>query len=84
MAVVRKTVSLPEELYKEVASEREGFSEIVRKALEEYLRNRKKEKLISLWGKLKDWDIREGREFVHELRKEQLNAQKEREEWQGS
>ncbi len=53
MAVVRKTVSLPEELYKEVASEREGFSEIVRKALEEYLREQKEEKADFFVGEIK-------------------------------
>ena len=81
MAVVRKTISIPEDLYKQVADEGKGFSEVVRQAIEEYIQRRKKEKAMTLWGKLKDWGIEEGIKYTDEVRKEQLSAQKQRETW---
>ena len=81
MSVVKKTISIPEELYEQLVSEGEGLSKIVRRALEEYIKKRKKEKAISLWGKLKDWEIEDGMAFVDRVRKEQLEVQKDRKEW---
>ena len=81
MAVVRKTVSIPEELYRQVTSEGRGFSEIVREAIEEYIRKKRKEKAISLFGSLKDWEIKNGAEFVDEVRQQQLERQEQREKW---
>ncbi len=81
MAVVKKTISIPKELYEQLVSEGEGLSKIVRQALEEYIKKRKRERAISLWGKLKDWKIEDGMAFVDRVRKEQLKAQEEREEW---
>ena len=83
MARVKKSVTLPEELYKEAVREGKNFSGVVSEALKEYLRKRKREKLKSLWGSMKDLWISEGTEFVNELRNEELKAQRERERWQG-
>jgi len=40
-----------------------------------------KRKALKLWGKLKDWEVGDGREFVRSVREEQIEAQEEREEW---
>ncbi|WP_147425007.1 hypothetical protein [Hydrogenivirga caldilitoris] len=82
MAVVKKTVSIPEELYREAVREGKSFSKVVGEALREYLKSKRKERLKSLWGTLKDLGIKEGTEFVNELRSEQLKAQEDRERWQ--
>ncbi|WP_457599796.1 hypothetical protein [Hydrogenivirga sp.] len=78
MVTVKKTVSIPEELYNEAVKEGKSFSKIVGEALREYLRSRRKEKLKSLWGSLNNLGIKEGPEFVDELRMEQLRAQEDR------
>ncbi len=83
MAVVKKTVSIPEELYKEVKAEGENFSKVVKEALEEYIRKKQKERLLSLHGALKDWEIEDGAKFVDKMRRESLKMQKEREKWMG-
>lgn len=41
MAMVKKTVSLPEELYRETKSISNNFSEIVKEALSEYIKRKK-------------------------------------------
>ena len=81
MAVVKKTISIPEELYQQAISEGRKFSEVVREAIEEYLKDRKRRKALKLWGKLKNWEVGDGREFVGSMREEQIEAQEEREKW---
>ncbi|MCX7760470.1 MAG: type II toxin-antitoxin system CcdA family antitoxin [Hydrogenothermaceae bacterium] len=78
MSVIKKTISLPEDIYREVASTSDNFSKVVKEALEEYLKKKKKEKLLTLAGKLKDWNIEDGVEFVSKLRKEKMDFQKDR------
>ncbi len=82
MATVKKTVSIPEDLYREVTKENRSFSRVVSEALQEYLKKKRKERLESLWGALKDMEIQGGTEFVDELRMEQLRVQEERERWE--
>ena len=82
MATVKKTVSIPEDLYREVTKESKSFSRVVSEALQEYLKKKRKERLESLWGTLKDMEIQGGVEFVDELRKAQLRGQEERERWE--
>ena len=41
MATIKKTISLPEELYKEAESISNNFSEIVKEALSDYLKRKK-------------------------------------------
>ena len=81
MAVVKKTISIPEDLYLQAISEGRKFSEVVREAIEEYLKDKKKRKALKLWGKLKDWEVGDGKEFVRGVREEQIKAQEERERW---
>jgi len=47
MRVVKKTVSIPEEIYKEAQEISENFSQVVKMALKKYLKKRKKE--FYLW-----------------------------------
>ncbi len=86
MANIKKTVTIPEHLYKEVISEEENFSRAVQEALKAYLegrrlRKKKTAKLMSLFGALKSWEISDGKEFVDRIRSETIRTQKKREEW---
>ncbi len=81
MAVIRKTVSISEDLYKEAIAEDKNFSKIVKEALEEYLKKKRKKKLMLLHGVLKNWEIEDGKEFVDRIREEGLKIQEEREKW---
>jgi len=82
MNVIKKTVSIPEDIYKEAREFSENFSQIVKEALEDYLKKKKKEKILSMAGSLKDWEIKEGLEYENKAREEDIRTQKEREkEW---
>ncbi|WP_297453470.1 type II toxin-antitoxin system CcdA family antitoxin [Persephonella sp.] len=82
MGVVKKTISIPENIYKEAREFSENFSHIVKEALEDYLKKKKKEKILSMAGSLKDWEIKDGLEYENKARKEDIRTQKEREkEW---
>ncbi|WP_029523200.1 type II toxin-antitoxin system CcdA family antitoxin [Persephonella sp. KM09-Lau-8] len=82
MSVIKKTISIPEDVYKEAREFSENFSQIVKEALEDYLKKKKKEKILSMAGSLKDWEIKEGLEYENKAREEDIRTQKEREkEW---
>lgn len=77
MKVIRKSVSIPEELYREVIKFESSFSKAVREALDEYIKKRKKEKIMSLAGKLELEE--DGVQIVKRLREEDIGAQEKRE-----
>jgi len=81
LSVIKKTISIPEEIYEEVKelTSSKNFSKIVQEALNEYLKKKKAEKIMSLAGSLKNWEIKDGKEFVDKIRKEDIEAQNERE-----
>ncbi|SMO66149.1 hypothetical protein SAMN06269117_1172 [Balnearium lithotrophicum] len=81
MGIVKKTVSLPQSLYREVEriESSKNFSKVVQRALKEYLEKRKREKILSFAGSLRDWEVEDGREFVEKLREEEIEAERERE-----
>jgi len=63
MTVVKKTVSITEKIYKESVGLSKNFSQTINEALKEYIKKRKREKILSLAGKLKDFE-EDGMEFV--------------------
>ena len=77
MATIKKTISLPEELYKEAESISNNFSEIVKEALSDYLKRKKIEKALSTAGVLKDFK-ENSIEYVDRMRKEDLSVEEER------
>ena len=77
MKVIRKSVSIPEELYREVIKFESSFSKAVREALDEYIKKRKKEKIMSFAGKLELEE--DGVQIVKRLREEDIGAQEKRE-----
>ncbi len=79
MSVVKKTVSIPEEIYKEAREISNNFSQIVKEALKEYLKKKKKEKILSMAGALKDWEIEDGIEYEKKMREEDIETQEKRE-----
>ena len=83
MNVIKKTVSMPEDIYEEIKKleNSKNFSQIVKKALREYIEKRKKERIMSFAGVLKDWKIEDGKEFLNEIRKEDIKSQEEREKF---
>ena len=80
MSVVKKTISIPEDLYKETAEYSKNFSKFVQSALKHFIENKKKEKILSFAGKLSEWEIN-GLEYVKEQREEDIKTQKERDEF---
>ncbi len=48
MAVVKKTVSITEEIYKESVGLSKNFSQTINEALKEYIKKRKREKSYRL------------------------------------
>ncbi len=79
MSVVKKTVSIPEEIYKEAREISNNFSQIVKEALEDYLKKKRKEKVLSMAGALKDWEIEDGIEYEKKMREEDIETQEKRE-----
>ncbi len=77
MPVVKKTISIPEEIYRESKKLSNNFSKVISEALEEYIKKRKKEKLLSLAGTLNSAE--DGKEFVHKMRNEDRKLKQERE-----
>ncbi|WP_293447859.1 type II toxin-antitoxin system CcdA family antitoxin [Persephonella sp.] len=77
MATIKKTISLPEELYKEAENLSQNFSEIVKESLSEYIKKKKIEKALSTAGDFKD--IKEtGIEYVDRIRNEDISLEEER------
>ncbi len=52
MPVVKKTVSIPKDLYNESKKLSNNFSKVISEALDDYIKREKKEKLLSLAGAL--------------------------------
>ncbi len=77
MATIKKTVSLPEELYKEAENISHNFSEVVKEALSEYIKRKKIEKALSTAGALKNLK-QTGIEYVDKMRREDLSVEEER------
>ena len=77
MPVVKKTVSIPEGLYKESKKLSNNFSKVISEALDEYIKKKRKEKLLSLAGALNNGE--DGKEFVDKIRNEDLKLEKEKE-----
>jgi len=78
MSAIKKTISIPEELYIEATEFSENFSQIVKEALKEYLKKKKKEKVLSMAGSLKDWEIEDGLEYENKMRKEDIKQDEEK------
>jgi len=79
MSVVKKTVSIPQEIYEEAQEFSNNFSQIVKEALKDYLKEKKKEKILAMAGALKDWEIEDGLEYEKKMREEDIKTQEERE-----
>ncbi len=77
MAAIKKTISLPEELYKEAENLSNNFSEIVKEALSEYIKKKKIEKTLSTAGAFKDMK-ETGIEYVDKIRNEDISLEEER------
>ena len=77
MATIKKTISLPEELYKEAENLSHNFSEIVKEALSEYIKKKKIEKALSTAGAFKDMK-ETGIEYVDRIRNEDISLEEER------
>ncbi len=77
MSVVKKTVSIPEDLYKESKKFSNNFSKVISEALDEYIKRRRKEKLLSLAGVLNNGE--DGKKFVDKIRNEDLKSERKRE-----
>jgi len=77
MPVVKKTVSIPEDLYKESKKFSNNFSKVISEALDEYIKRKRKEKLLALAGTLNNNE--DGKEFVEKIRNEDLKLEKEKE-----
>jgi metal-responsive CopG/Arc/MetJ family transcriptional regulator len=74
MVTVKKTISLPEDLYNEAKSISNNFSELIKEALKEYIQRKKIEKTLSTAGVLKD--LKEtGIEYMDKLREEDLSLE---------
>ena len=67
MPVVKKTVSIPEDLYKESKKLSNNFSKVISEALDEYIKRKKKKKLLSLAEALNNNE--NGKEFVYRIRR---------------
>jgi len=44
----------------------------------EYLKKKKKEKVLSMAGSLKDWEIEDGLEYENKMRKEDIKQDEEK------
>ena len=77
MATIKKTISLPEELYKEAENLSQNFSEIVKEALSEYIKKKKIEKALSTAGAFNDMK-ETGTEYVDRIRNEDIYLEEER------
>ncbi len=80
MRAIKKTISIPEELFIEATEFSDNFSQIVKEALKEYLKKKKKERVLSMAGSLKDWEIEDGFKYENKMREEDIKTQQEREE----
>ncbi len=77
MVTIKKTISLPEELYKEAENLSQNFSEIFKEALSEYIKKKKIEKALSTAGAFKDMK-ETGIEYVDRIRNEDTSLEEER------
>ena len=81
MPVVRKTVSISEDIYKEAASLSNNFSKVVNEALKEFIKKHKRKNLLSLagsWNNFKE----DGTEFVDRIREDdKKTSEKRMKEW---
>jgi len=73
MAVVKKTVSISEDIYREAVGFSKNFSQIINQALKEFIKKKKREKLLSLAGSWEDFE-EDGVEFVNRVREENKKA----------
>lgn len=69
MAVVKKTVSISEDIYREAVGFSKNFSQTINQALKEFIKKKKREKLLSLAGSWEDFE-EDGVEFVNRVREE--------------
>ena len=77
MSIVKKTISLPEDLYREAKNISDNFSKVVKEALSEYFEKRKIENILSTAGSLKDFK-ETGVEYVDKIRKEDTSIEEKR------
>ena len=73
MAVVKKTVSISEDIYREAIGLSKNFSQTINQALKEFIKKKKREKLLSLAGSWEDFE-EDGVEFVNRVREENKKA----------
>ncbi|AMM39908.1 protein containing DUF217 [Candidatus Desulfofervidus auxilii] len=73
MAVVKKTVSISEDIYREAVGFSKNFSQTINQALKEFIKKKKREKLLSLAGSWEDFE-EDGVEFVNRIREENKKA----------
>ncbi len=76
MRVVKKTVSIPNDLYNESKKLSNNFSKVISEALYEYIKRIKKEKLLSLAGALNNNE--DGKEFVEIIRSEDMKLEEKK------
>ena len=81
MSVVRKTVSISEDIYKEAVSLSDNFSKVVNESLKEFIEKNKRKNLLSLagsWSNFKE----DGIEFVDRIREDdKKTSEKRMKEW---
>jgi len=57
------------------------IKEIIKETFKEYLKKKKKERILSMAGSLKEWEIKDGLEYEKEIREEDIKTQEEREKY---
>ena len=77
MAVVKKTVSISEDIYREAVGFSKNFSQTINQALKEFIKKKKREKLLSLAGSWEDFE-EDGVEFVNRVREEDKKGKRRR------
>ena len=81
MPVVRKTVSISEDIYKKAASLSDNFSKVVNESLREFIKKNKRKNLLSLagsWNNFKEDSV----EFVDRIREDdKKSSEKRMKEW---
>lgn len=68
--MIKTTVSIPEDIFREAKKTTDNFSLLVSNALKEFLRKKRVKKAVSSFGKWQKRD-RDSVEIVNELRKEE-------------
>ncbi|MDP3039354.1 MAG: type II toxin-antitoxin system CcdA family antitoxin [Deltaproteobacteria bacterium] len=70
MGLIKTSITIPEEVYKEVKKASKNFSAVATEALKDYLKKEKVQKAIASFG---SWERRPKKsvDFVNEMRREE-------------